>query len=123
MTSAAEARQLRDDLADAHLLEETGPDRLQFHDLVRLYANEVAADEETGADRDAAARRLLHWYLHTADSACAVLNPQRPRVPLSRPESTIRPLAFADHDNAFRWCEEECANMRAVALSGWPAAS
>jgi DNA-binding SARP family transcriptional activator len=78
MTSTARARRLLDDLANAHLLEETGPDRYQFHDLVRLYAREVAAAEETTADRDTATRRLLHWYLHTADSACAVLNPQRP---------------------------------------------
>jgi DNA-binding SARP family transcriptional activator len=114
MTSTAQARRLLDNLASAHLLEETGPDRYQFHDLVRLYAREVAAEEETAADRDAAARRLLHWYLHTADSACTVLNPLRPRVPLSPPDSTISPLAFADHDKAFRWCEEECANMVAA---------
>ena len=114
MTSTADVLRLLDDLANAHLLEETGPDRYQFHDLVRLYAREVAVEEETATDRDAAARRLLHWYLHTADSACAVLNPQRPRVPLSPPENTISPLAFADHDKAFRWCEEECTNMVAA---------
>lgn len=113
-TSTAGARRLLDDLAGAHLLEETGPDRYQFHDLVRLYAREVAAEVEAAADRDAAARRLLDWYLHTADSACAVLNPRRPRVPLGPPESTVRPLAFADHDKAFRWCEEECANVVAA---------
>jgi DNA-binding SARP family transcriptional activator/tetratricopeptide (TPR) repeat protein len=114
MTSAVEARRLLDDLASAHLLQETGPDRYQFHDLVRLYAREVAVGEENAADRADAVRRLLHWYLHTADSACTVLNPQRPRVPLSPPESTICPLAFADHDSAFRWCEEESTNIVAA---------
>jgi DNA-binding SARP family transcriptional activator/tetratricopeptide (TPR) repeat protein len=114
VTSTAEARRLLDDLANAHLLEETGPDRYQFHDLVRLYAREVAADEENDADRDAATGRLLHWYLYTADSACAVLNPRRPRVPLSPPETTISPLAFADHEKALQWCEEERASMVAA---------
>ena len=114
MTNMAETRRLLDDLANAHLLEETGPGRYQFHDLVRLYAREVVAAAETGADRDAATRRLLQWYLHTADSACAVLNPQRPRVQLNPPKSPICPLTFADQDNALQWCEEECANMVAA---------
>ncbi|HEV2371566.1 MAG TPA: tetratricopeptide repeat protein [Streptosporangiaceae bacterium] len=114
MTSTAEAQRLLDDLTNAHLLEETGPGRYQFHDLVRLYAREVVAEQETAADRADAVRRLLHWYLHTADSACTVLNPRRPRVPLSPPETTISPLAFPDHDKALRWCEEERANTVAA---------
>jgi tetratricopeptide (TPR) repeat protein len=113
--STADARRLLDDLANAHLLEETGPDRYQFHDLVRLYAREAAAAEETTEDRDAAMRRLLRWYLHTADAAGAVLNPGRPRVPLLPPDNSICPLAFADHDDALRWCEDEHTNMVSAA--------
>jgi DNA-binding SARP family transcriptional activator len=114
-TDMAGARRLLETLADAHLLEEVGPDRFRFHELVRVYASEHAAEEEAPADRDAGIRRLLSWYLHTADAADSVLDPRRPRVPLDTPDTTVRPLTFASHDEALQWCEGERANLVAAA--------
>ena len=48
-----ETRQLLRTLTGGHLLEETGRDRYQFHDLVRVYAAECAQRQRTGS----AARR------------------------------------------------------------------
>ena len=53
------ARQLLDFLTGVHLVEETGHDRYRFYDLLRLYAAERAATEETDHERDNAVRRLL----------------------------------------------------------------
>ncbi|MGP3914475.1 AfsR/SARP family transcriptional regulator [Nonomuraea sp. 10N515B] len=53
-------------LLDARLLEPAGPDRYQFHDLVRLYARE---QELAGEGRASAVRRVLHHYLATAIQA------------------------------------------------------
>jgi len=68
-TTPQEARQAVDALTAVSLLEECGPDRYRFHDLIRLYAAECAEVGETVADRAAAIRRLLTWYQHTADAA------------------------------------------------------
>ncbi|WP_308190748.1 NB-ARC domain-containing protein [Streptomyces sp. HPF1205] len=59
-------RQLLDDLVGAHLLEQTAPDRFQFHDLLRAYATQQAHAEEGVQQRQDALHRLLEWYLHTA---------------------------------------------------------
>jgi tetratricopeptide (TPR) repeat protein len=45
-------------LADAFLVESPAPDRYRLHDLVRLYARELAAD---GAEDGECLRRQLHW--------------------------------------------------------------
>jgi DNA-binding SARP family transcriptional activator/tetratricopeptide (TPR) repeat protein len=113
-TGTAEARKLMEILADAHLIAETGTDRHKFHDLVRIYARERAEEFETTEDREAAVRRLLSWYLHTADAADSVIDPRRPRVPLAAQEKAIEPLTFDGHDEALRWCDDERANLVAA---------
>jgi tetratricopeptide (TPR) repeat protein len=66
---------LLDDLAEANLLEELGPDRYRFHDLVRLHALRRAETGETAAERDTVLRRVLDRYLATATAAEALLSP------------------------------------------------
>jgi hypothetical protein len=46
-TTLLEARRLLDVLTSVHLLEETGHGRYRFHDLLRAYAAERAAAEDT----------------------------------------------------------------------------
>ncbi|SEG97655.1 Tetratricopeptide repeat-containing protein, partial [Nonomuraea solani] len=58
-------------LLDARLLEPAGPDRYQFHDLVRLYAREHRPAEQ---ERASAVRRALHHYLATAKQADSVVD-------------------------------------------------
>ncbi|RAJ69076.1 NB-ARC domain-containing protein [Streptomyces sp. Amel2xB2] len=105
------ARQLLDSLVGAHLLEQTAPDRYQFHDLLRAYATEQARQEEPQAERDAALRRVLEWYLHTADAAQSHLSPAEDHLPLAPPVEGVTPLTFFDYDAAADWAERDHANV------------
>jgi DNA-binding SARP family transcriptional activator/tetratricopeptide (TPR) repeat protein len=99
-------------LADAHMLREAAVDRYQFHDLLRTYAAERATVDEPLAKRTAALRRVLTWYLHTADAADRVLVPMRSHVPLDG--TSAEPLGFASYNDALAWCDAEYANLMAA---------
>ena len=105
-------------LVDAHLLESGGPDRYQFHDLLRVYAAERAAADLP--DRDAAIGRLLAWYMHAADAAATTVVPHRYNIPLD-PAPDPAP-AFISSDDALAWYDSERANLvtatRQAAASG-----
>ncbi|MFI2210207.1 ATP-binding protein [Streptomyces sp. NPDC020141] len=121
--TAGRTRQLLDSLVGAHLVEQTAPERYQFHDLLRAYATDQAHHEEPPEERDAALRRVLDWYLHTADAAQSLLAPAEDRLELAPPTDGVRPASFPDRDAAVDWSEREHANLlRAVraAASGRP---
>ncbi|WP_214416975.1 AfsR/SARP family transcriptional regulator [Sphaerisporangium fuscum] len=70
----ADAEDLLDDLADAQLIETTGPghgvhSQYRFHDLIRVFARERLAAEESPAERNAALRRVLGGLLFLAEAA------------------------------------------------------
>ncbi|WP_143590111.1 AfsR/SARP family transcriptional regulator [Thermoactinospora rubra] len=67
--SLAEAEQVLESLVDASLLEAPAPGRYRFHDLLRLFARRVADKEERPQARTLALRRLLGFYLASAQSA------------------------------------------------------
>jgi DNA-binding SARP family transcriptional activator len=117
VTSTAEAKRLLEALVGAHLLEEATDDRYRFHDLLRAYAAERAAADESTTDRTAVQRRLLTWYLHTADAAGALLSPDRCRVPLDPPSPQGRPLILAGYEQALAWCDAEHASVMACVRS------
>nr|WP_296064197.1 tetratricopeptide repeat protein [uncultured Actinoplanes sp.] len=53
-----------DELVDAHLVQEISPGRYRLHDLIRQYAEDLAAEDE--AEAGAALRRVLNHYLAEA---------------------------------------------------------
>ncbi|WP_374345439.1 tetratricopeptide repeat protein [Streptomyces sp. 8ZJF_21] len=110
-TSISRSRQLLDSLVGAHLLEQTAPDRYQFHDLLRAYAIDQAQHEEPPVEREAALRRVLEWYLHTADAAQNWINPAEDRVPLTPAPDDVSPLTFSEYDAAVDWAEREHTNL------------
>ncbi|MEV6982018.1 BTAD domain-containing putative transcriptional regulator [Sphaerisporangium sp. NPDC051017] len=70
----AEAQDLLDDLADAQLIETTGVgygvhSQYRFHDLLRVFARERLAAEETPAERGSALARVLGGLLYLAEAA------------------------------------------------------
>jgi DNA-binding SARP family transcriptional activator len=101
-------------LVDAHLLECPSPDRYQFHDLLRAYAAECARADEPPNVIDAAVRRVLTWYLRTADAAAGVIAPYRDRVPLDAPEPAWEPRVFATAAEALGWFNQERVNLVAA---------
>ncbi|MEU9792348.1 tetratricopeptide repeat protein [Streptomyces sparsogenes] len=108
---ASRTRQLLDSLVGAHLLEQTAPDRYQFHDLLRAYAIDQAQHEEPPAEREAALSRVLEWYLHTADAAQTWINPAEDRLTLPPAPGDVSPLTFPDYDTAVDWAEREHTNL------------
>lgn len=109
-----ETRQLLRTLASGHLLEETGRDRYQFHDLVRVYAAECTLAAESHAQQAAAMQRLLTWYLRMANACVRTLSPHQAHVPLDLPP-VCQPPGFANEGQAMRWAESESANLVSVA--------
>ncbi|MGW6930954.1 BTAD domain-containing putative transcriptional regulator [Lentzea sp. NPDC054927] len=109
-----EARHLLRELARAHLLVEHLPDRYAFHDLLRAYAAELAEQTDSTEQRDAAIRRVLDHYLHTAYRAAVVLNPHRDPIELPAPDHAATPEAFTDHHVAIEWFSTEHAVLIAA---------
>lgn len=102
-----------EELLGLNLVESTGEDdRFRFHDLVRLYARERADAEEPLVDRLRLVRRLLQWYIQTADRASGLIM-RTQRMP--RPLSDVEPVVpFESRSQALRWLEAERANLAAA---------
>jgi tetratricopeptide (TPR) repeat protein len=112
--AAGTARHLLAELTDANLLAAPEPDRFGFHDLLRAYATERVLEQEPEADRAAAVRRLLGWYLRTAVAAARMVEPRRRHVSVDPPETMCEALSFGSYDEALRWLEAERANLVAA---------
>ncbi|MFI0405838.1 AfsR/SARP family transcriptional regulator [Actinomadura sp. 3N508] len=106
------ARGQLDTLTNVHLLQETAHERYRLHDLLRVYARDRAHADEPAAERNSAVRRVLDWYLHSADATDRILMPGRRRVPLDAAD--CRPAAPASPAAALRWCENERLNLVAA---------
>jgi tetratricopeptide (TPR) repeat protein/transcriptional regulator with XRE-family HTH domain len=105
-----QARRILDRLTAVHLLEGLGNDRYRMHDLLRVYAAELAAAEEPAAERTLAARRMVDWYLHNVYAANHALAPQR-HDPVLEKSSFGVDIADFDYDSALEWCEIEMSNI------------
>jgi DNA-binding SARP family transcriptional activator/tetratricopeptide (TPR) repeat protein len=112
-TPQAAARPV-DELADAHLIQSAGPGRYGFHDLLRVYATERAAAEESAPALRAAMRRLVTWYLHTAIAAVHAITPRRSNLPQPPPRGSCRPLSFRTRQAALDWLDSEHQNLVAA---------
>nr|WP_181019462.1 NB-ARC domain-containing protein [Nonomuraea typhae] len=110
-TTVTEAKRLLGLLSSVCLLEEGGRDRYRFHDLLRIYATELAEAEETETIRKDAILRLLSWYLHSTDAADRILMPQRRHVSLEPAHPDHPPRSFSTHGQALDWCEAELPNL------------
>jgi tetratricopeptide (TPR) repeat protein len=107
------AEELLEDLVDAHLVQQPSPDRYRLHDLLRQYARETAVTTDPAPDRDAAIRRLLDYYVHTAAIAAGHLSTQVwPIEPVAEPPGPI-PL-INDSAAALAWFDLEVANLTAA---------
>ncbi|MBS2964292.1 tetratricopeptide repeat protein [Actinocrinis puniceicyclus] len=108
-------RALLDVLTGAHLLEQTGSARHQFHDLLRAYAADLAASQEEEAAQRAALLRAAHWYLRTADTAMRATQSLRPSVLTGSPGAYPPPFGPDDRTAANDWYVAERANLLALA--------
>ncbi|WP_188192165.1 AfsR/SARP family transcriptional regulator [Nonomuraea sp. SYSU D8015] len=107
----ARAERALEELIDRHLVEEPESGRIRFHDLLRAYARERATEEEPPEEPRRAVRRLLDFYLHTADRADRLLYPhrRRPDVEISHPP--LNPPPVDDPRSAADWLRAERVNL------------
>jgi tetratricopeptide (TPR) repeat protein len=103
-----------DMLGDAHLVDQPIPGRYRLHDLLRRYAEERAVAELAPAEREAAVRRLAHWYLRTADAAARTLYPESLRLAYTQDLATAPATGFTAADEALAWLDAELANLVAT---------
>jgi DNA-binding SARP family transcriptional activator/Tfp pilus assembly protein PilF len=108
------ARRGLEGLYDQHLISEPAPGRYRLHDLLREHAQTLAASDDP-ATCEAAAGRLLDYYLHTALAAGAHIPPQRitsASLPSARPPDCAPPITT--QSQASSWLEDERANLHAA---------
>ncbi|MDW6059809.1 tetratricopeptide repeat protein [Streptomyces sp. FXJ1.4098] len=95
------------ELTRAQLVTEHRPGRYTFHDLIRAYAFELAEDAAYDGERDAALRRLISHYMHTAKVAVGLLDEHRSGIDLVPVEPGVVPESMADASEALRWLTAE----------------
>jgi hypothetical protein len=112
----ADARKRLRDLSASFVVTEISRDVFVMHDLVRIYAGELAAAELAEADRAAGLRRLLRYYLLAAGTARNLLNPAAAADLPDYPETQCPVLKSAQ--DAATWLEREWPNLTAIAEAG-----
>jgi tetratricopeptide (TPR) repeat protein len=95
------------ELCDVHLLAEHAPRRYSCHDLLRAYAAERAHAIESDAERRAAVRRVLDYYLHTARAASGLLCPYETGITWPRPQPGVVLEEIGCPKQAEEWFENE----------------
>jgi DNA-binding SARP family transcriptional activator/Tfp pilus assembly protein PilF len=101
-----QVRRLLGELLSANLVFAGEPGRYMYHDLVRLYAAELA-DELPAEPRRAAIHRLLDHYTVSAQIADFMINPHRPQVDPIEPQPGVVVRECADYEQAFGWFTTE----------------
>ncbi|HEX6684526.1 MAG TPA: tetratricopeptide repeat protein [Candidatus Limnocylindrales bacterium] len=101
-------------LVDAQLLDSPSPGRYRLHDLLRLYARELAAERHPAAERAAALNRTLEFNAATAWHTLALLRPSDPRLERMDARRCSDGLEFDDATEALEWLETERANLLAA---------
>jgi tetratricopeptide (TPR) repeat protein len=120
---ADEVGEVLDALVDRNLIAEIPDQRFQFHDLLRLHAEQCASTTDPAPTRLDTVRRMVEWYLDMTVSADLVLRPTRRRIG-SRFQSPPRfRCPFDSRREAIRWLEAERGNLvraiRVAAEQGW----
>ncbi|HEX4224756.1 MAG TPA: BTAD domain-containing putative transcriptional regulator [Pseudonocardiaceae bacterium] len=110
-------------LERASLIHQHTPNRYRMHDLIRLYAQEQAANLPVEV-RTCALLRLVDFYLHTAYAADRLLDPMRVDIDIDAPTPGCEPLRLTSIAAAMAWfdAEHDClsAAQQLAAQQDWP---
>ncbi|GIJ54765.1 BTAD domain-containing putative transcriptional regulator [Virgisporangium aurantiacum] len=126
--SPARARAVLDRLSARHLLQELTPGRYSLHDLLRLYATELAHTTDDPETRTRALAGLVAHYLTGARSVCHLVYRNLLHLPAGAddrsPAAPGAPTDFETPERALDWLDAERANVvemiRHRAASGSP---
>jgi DNA-binding SARP family transcriptional activator len=105
--SRSEAASALRELTRVHALAEHVPGRYAFHDLLRAYAVDQAETVDGTADRTAAIRRSMDFYLHTAHAGALQSNSLRKALDLDPLAPGAVPEEFSGRNQALAWFEAE----------------
>lgn len=108
--SVDEAERLLEELLDAHLLDQHTVGRYTFHDLLRAFAADKVANDESAQARTDATRRMIDFYLHSAYGAGALTyasHPTWPRLRLAEPGPGVTPVELTERQQALLWYARE----------------
>ncbi|MBD0709076.1 regulator [Streptomyces sp. CBMA291] len=112
-----------DELVEANLVEDVGPETCRFHDLLRIHAQERAMEDDSDAVREEALRRFCDWCLHTATEAQKRLTPVQFTLPRCYRYEPVLPPPFADDVGALGWLDTHRAQLldavRLASDKGW----
>ena len=138
------ARRALNELTRAHLLTEHVPDRFRFHDLIRAHSAELAdstdesTDESTdgthythatgdatatghandaggfGGRHSATIRRMFDHYLHSLNTAAALIAPNLHQATLDPPAPGVVAQRPADDEHAMAWFIAERQVLMAI---------
>ena len=107
------------------LVQQPFAGRYRMHDLVRLYAAQRAQSTLPEPDQEAALRRIVDYYLHTAHSSEMALFPDQSPLELDPPADGCRPHPPGSADEAMLWFDAEHADLlgaqRTAQDRGWHA--
>ncbi|HZP52882.1 ATP-binding protein [Actinocrinis sp.] len=111
-------------LEHAHLVQQHAPERYRMHDLLRLYASEQADEQHPPAELQAALRRLVDFYVHTAYAGAQLLA-HCPTPLIAEPEAGAVTHPLPDTSAAIAWFDAEHGNLLAAQqlarAQGWDA--
>ncbi|MER7244115.1 helix-turn-helix domain-containing protein [Kribbella sp. NPDC000426] len=118
----AATEELLEQLVDLHLLESSGPRRYQFHDLLRAYAQELAAARISASERLAARDRVVALYVAMA------WRTRMPRLGTSSrawfDEQWLAGSEGLEHEEVMAWLDAEADQVLAAAgrltTGPWP---
>lgn len=99
------------------MLEAPTPDGYQMHDLLRLFAGELAGTELNRDERAQALERLVTWYWAAMHAAAAAIVEGRPLPDFADtdPVAAAAPVpVFRDYRDGWEWCQQEEGNLSAV---------
>ncbi|SDE04017.1 AfsR/SARP family transcriptional regulator [Glycomyces harbinensis] len=112
-----EVHRLLAEIAQANLATEHRPGRYALHDLLHVYAADLAERYDSSTSRREAAHRLLDHYLHSAHAAALLVDPGILDIalPLDQSVHGVDPEAFTDRETAMAWFAIEHPAVRAAA--------
>lgn len=110
--SSIEIRATLATLIEHHLLEGSTDTTYRFHTLVRLYLRECSKNEDGPLMIRRALKRLLNYYLNSANQVDRLLHPHRRRPSLASREKMP---CVESRSSAHAWFESEWSSMLAVA--------
>lgn len=103
----ARTQRCLDELTACTLLDENVPGRYSFHDLLRAYAAELAAEHDAADVRHTAIGRMIDHYLYAGHAGAMRLSSRRDPIKLAPAAAGVEPEPMVDLEQTLDWFDTE----------------